>query len=105
MERWVKTLRAELLNRTLIWNQTHLGHELHQYQRHHDQHRTRLDGLYSPPTRRPSAALVPSPPRRQPRNCRAGASCQPTTGPCRGCTLIAVRAHRVHRVGVAGRQS
>jgi hypothetical protein len=22
MERWVKTLRAELLDRTLIWNQT-----------------------------------------------------------------------------------
>jgi hypothetical protein len=28
-ERWVKTLRAELLDRTLIWNETHLRHALH----------------------------------------------------------------------------
>jgi transposase InsO family protein len=40
MERWVKTLRAELLDRTLIWNQTHLRHALHHYQRHYNQHRT-----------------------------------------------------------------
>jgi transposase InsO family protein len=40
MERWVKTLRAELLDRTLIWNETHLRHALHQYQRHYNQHRT-----------------------------------------------------------------
>jgi transposase InsO family protein len=40
MERWVKTLRAELLDRMLIWNQTHLRHGLHQYERHYNQHRT-----------------------------------------------------------------
>jgi len=28
-ERWVKTLRAELPDRALIWNQTHLRHALH----------------------------------------------------------------------------
>ena len=30
-ERWVKTLRAELLDCTLIWNQTHLQHALREY--------------------------------------------------------------------------
>jgi transposase InsO family protein len=40
MERWAKTLRAELLDRTLIWNESHLRHALHQYERHYNQHRT-----------------------------------------------------------------
>lgn len=40
MERWVKTLRAELLDRTLIWNETHLRHALGEYERHYNQHRT-----------------------------------------------------------------
>ncbi|MEV6611876.1 integrase core domain-containing protein [Kutzneria sp. NPDC051319] len=39
-ERWVKTLRAELLDRTLIWNQTLLRHALREYERHYNQHRT-----------------------------------------------------------------
>jgi hypothetical protein len=39
-ERWVKTLRAELLDRALIWNQTHLRHALREYERHYNQHRT-----------------------------------------------------------------
>jgi transposase InsO family protein len=40
MERWVKTLRVELLDRMLIWNEAHLRHALHQYQRHYNLHRT-----------------------------------------------------------------
>ncbi|MFF1613003.1 integrase core domain-containing protein [Amycolatopsis sp. NPDC058278] len=40
MERRVKTLRAELLDRTLIWNETHLRHALGEYERHYNQHRT-----------------------------------------------------------------
>lgn len=39
-ERRVKTLRAELLDRTLIWNETHLRHALLEYERHHNRHRT-----------------------------------------------------------------
>jgi transposase InsO family protein len=39
-ERWVKTLRSELLDRTLVWNETHLRHALHEYQRHYNVHRT-----------------------------------------------------------------
>jgi hypothetical protein len=30
----VKTLRAELLDRMLIWNETHLRHALRAYKRH-----------------------------------------------------------------------
>ena len=37
-ERWVKTLHAELLDRTLIWNQTHLRHALREYERHYNEH-------------------------------------------------------------------
>ncbi len=40
IERWVKTLRAELLDRTLIWNQTHLRRALREYERHYNEHRT-----------------------------------------------------------------
>jgi transposase InsO family protein len=40
IERWIKTLRAELLDRTLIWNQTHLRHALREYERHYNEHRT-----------------------------------------------------------------
>jgi hypothetical protein len=39
-ERWVTTLRAELLDRTLIWNETHLRHALREYERHYNLHRT-----------------------------------------------------------------
>ena len=34
MERWIQTCRRELLDRTLIWNQRHLLHALHQYEQH-----------------------------------------------------------------------
>ena len=40
MERWVKTLRAELLDRMLIWNEVHLRHALRQYECHYNLHRT-----------------------------------------------------------------
>jgi transposase InsO family protein len=40
MERWVKTLRAELLDRMLIWNEAHLRHALREYERHYNLQRT-----------------------------------------------------------------
>ncbi|MFC0540677.1 integrase core domain-containing protein [Kutzneria chonburiensis] len=40
-ERWVKTLRTELLDRTLMWNETHLRHALGEYERHYNRHRRR----------------------------------------------------------------
>jgi len=32
MERWIQSCRRELLDRTLIWNQAHLLHALHEYE-------------------------------------------------------------------------
>jgi hypothetical protein len=39
MERWVRTCRYELLNRTLIWNQVHLLRALRQFEIHYNEHR------------------------------------------------------------------
>jgi transposase InsO family protein len=39
MERWVRTRRRELLNRTLIWNQRHLLQALGEYEMFYNQHR------------------------------------------------------------------
>ncbi|MGW6151570.1 integrase core domain-containing protein [Streptomyces sp. NPDC055144] len=39
MERWVRTCRTELLDRTLIWNQAHLLHTLREYEQFYNQHR------------------------------------------------------------------
>jgi putative transposase len=39
MERWARTCRHELLNRTLIWNHAHLLHALREFERHYNQHR------------------------------------------------------------------
>ncbi|MET8759539.1 integrase core domain-containing protein [Lentzea sp. NPDC004782] len=57
MERWVRTLRAELLDRTLIWNQVHLRHALREYERPYNEHRTH----------RSLAAAAPLRARPQPR--------------------------------------
>jgi hypothetical protein len=39
MERWIRTCRAELLDRTLILNQAHLLHALREYEQFYNQHR------------------------------------------------------------------
>jgi transposase InsO family protein len=39
MERWIRSCRHELLDRTLIWNQAHLLWALREYERHHNRHR------------------------------------------------------------------
>ena len=39
MERWVRTCRREVLDRTLIWNQRHLRHALCQFEIFYNQHR------------------------------------------------------------------
>ncbi|MDX6335845.1 MAG: putative transposase [Streptosporangiaceae bacterium] len=38
-EPWIGGCRRELLDRTLIWNQTHLRRILPEYETHHNQHR------------------------------------------------------------------
>jgi hypothetical protein len=39
IERWIGGCRRELLDRTLVWNQTRLRGILHAYEIHHNQHR------------------------------------------------------------------
>lgn len=39
MERWIRSCRAELLDRTLIWDQAHLMHALREYEQFHNEHR------------------------------------------------------------------
>ena len=41
MERWVRTCRRELLDRTLIWNQHHLLHCLREFENFYNSHRHR----------------------------------------------------------------
>ncbi|GAA2485509.1 hypothetical protein GCM10010276_24240 [Streptomyces longisporus] len=38
-ERWIQTCRRELLDRTLIWNRSHLLHSLREFEAHYNQHR------------------------------------------------------------------
>lgn len=38
MERWVRTCRRELLDRTLIWSQAHLPHALREFESHDNDH-------------------------------------------------------------------
>ncbi|MER5914316.1 integrase core domain-containing protein, partial [Streptomyces sp. NPDC001982] len=39
MERWIQTCRRELLDRTLIWNQSHLLHALREFETFYNCHR------------------------------------------------------------------
>ncbi len=40
MERWIKSCRGELLDRTLIWNLDHLLNVSHEYEQFYNEHRT-----------------------------------------------------------------
>lgn len=42
MERWIGSVRRELLDRTLIWNHEHLRRILHAYEAHHNTHRPHM---------------------------------------------------------------
>lgn len=43
MECWIQGCRRELLNRTLIWNQRHMRHALHEYENFYNSHRPHQD--------------------------------------------------------------
>jgi transposase InsO family protein len=60
MERWVRTCRRELLDRTLIWNQRHLLHALREFEDFYNAHRPH-QGIANA---RPLALFYPS---RSPR--------------------------------------
>jgi transposase InsO family protein len=59
MERWVKTLRGELLDRMLIWNEAHLRHALREYERHYNLHRTHRSLAAAAPLRTQPEPLSP----------------------------------------------
>ncbi|MCX2950167.1 integrase core domain-containing protein [Lentzea sp. NEAU-D7] len=59
MERWVKTLRGELLDRTLIWNEAHLRRALREYERHYNEHRTHRSLAAAAPLRSRHQPLGP----------------------------------------------
>ncbi|WP_246368303.1 integrase [Kibdelosporangium persicum] len=55
----MKTLRTELLDRTLIWHQTHLRHALREHERHYNLHRTRRSLAAASPLRALPEAIEP----------------------------------------------
>ncbi|WP_342342512.1 integrase core domain-containing protein [Streptacidiphilus jiangxiensis] len=59
MERWGRTLRAELLDRTHIWNEAHLRRTLPTYERHYNQHRPHRAWAGAAPLRVLPARLEP----------------------------------------------
>ncbi|WP_328631418.1 integrase core domain-containing protein [Streptomyces sp. NBC_00356] len=74
MERWVRSLRREVLDRTLLWNEAHLRRALREYEQHDNHHRTHRTLQAAAPLR-----VVPEPlnppqlePLRVRRNDRLG---------------------------------
>jgi putative transposase len=62
MERWIQTCRRELLDRTLIWNQSHLLHALHEFETFYNEHRPHRTFDQAAPLRpRPEPINVPEP--------------------------------------------
>jgi putative transposase len=51
MERWIQTCRRELLDRTLIWNQCHLLHALHEFESFYNGHRPHRTLAHAAPLR------------------------------------------------------
>ncbi|MBP2329519.1 transposase InsO family protein [Kibdelosporangium banguiense] len=60
MERWIRTCRTELLDRTLILNQTHLLHALREYEGFYNQHRPHR-ALHSAAPQRPLPPPITEP--------------------------------------------
>jgi putative transposase len=61
MERWIQTCRRKLLDRTVIWKQTHLLHALREFKTFYNKHRPHR-------TRKQAAPLHPLPEPDQPAN-------------------------------------
>ena len=51
IKRWVQSCRHELLDRTLIWNERHLRHALHQYEQFYNTHRSHQAMMQAAPLR------------------------------------------------------
>jgi putative transposase len=59
-ERWVRTVRAECLDWTLIWNQRHLHHVLAKYVKHYNTGRPHRGSNLEVPVPSPAASRSPS---------------------------------------------
>jgi len=57
-ERWVRTVRHELLDRTLIWNQRQLRRLLEEFVAHHNEHRPHRSLNQRAPTDQGDAAVI-----------------------------------------------
>lgn len=68
MERWVKTCRHELLDRTLIWNRPHLVHALREYEKFYNTDRTHRALSAAPLTPLPEPITAPAELRIRRRN-------------------------------------
>ncbi|WP_433241094.1 integrase core domain-containing protein [Actinomadura nitritigenes] len=61
MERWVRTCRRELLDRTFVWNQRHLLHALREFETFYNQHRPHQGIANARPLKPlPSAIIEPN---------------------------------------------
>src|SRR5450631_2281558 len=70
-ERWIGGCRRELLDRTLIWNQSHLRRILREYETHHNQHRPHRSLVGAAPLK-PLPEPVDLEQYRVPRQARVG---------------------------------
>jgi transposase InsO family protein len=68
-ERWVGTVRPELLDRTLTWNRPHLERLLREYIEHDNTHRPHRSLGQRAPDTRDVAAYQPSQPIRRHPTC------------------------------------
>ncbi|WP_322974013.1 integrase core domain-containing protein [Actinacidiphila oryziradicis] len=67
MERWVRSCRTELLDRTLVWNQARLLHALREYESFYNEHRPhRSLASAAPPTSRADHRTRPTHPSPRP---------------------------------------
>jgi hypothetical protein len=60
MERWIQTCRRELLDRTLIWNQSHLLYALREFEAFSNWHRPHRTLKHAAPLR-PRPQPIPAP--------------------------------------------
>jgi transposase InsO family protein len=61
MERWVQSCRHELVDRTLVWNESHLRRALHEFEEHHNGHRPHRAMNQAAPLRVVPEPLGPGP--------------------------------------------
>jgi putative transposase len=105
MERWVRTCRHELLDRTLIWNQRHLLHTLREFEHFYNEHRPH-QGLANARPLHPLPTPITGPANQAPRpTTRSPWRHPPRIQTCRlACPDEVFGKHRVDAQGGANRQ-